>query len=422
MEGGLKIAEKTTVDKGEFGRLKHSDGGDTIIAEAMRQSGMYEGKSLEELKGQAMKLDVEEYNKILEAGRQKRAERRAQHASQNEQGAKRADGVQMMPTDGTNNVAQNAIQAARIRASAPGAKYALGSSHDGVDPVNHTGIYKGGYSKGSDRWKGTTLQNTYDCSGFVGWAYRDAGVNIPKWNPTTAYMRKEYEKVGFKYYDGPINKSNLSQLQPGDVLLREAAKTGKNNGHTEIYTGNGRIIGAHSSGSGVTETNFSGSYTGYLRYEGKANAQKKPKTEQEKIAEQAKNAAESVKRVGGMQVSANQEPPTPISAPNTPGATAASAPIQAPGNALGSSTVAPRAQSAKAIMDSSSNTALSNAAIQRDKAKSQPIVVPMPAQQNQPINVHAGRNMEGQTAGPMNMAPEPSIITRMIEAEYFAQM
>lgn len=590
MEGGLKIAEKTTVDKGEFGRLKHSDGGDTIIAEAMRQSGMYEGKSLEELKSQAMKLDVEEYNKILEAGRQKRAERRAQ-ARQSET-AKRADGVQVNPAGqadslSDNNVGLAALEAARARANAPGASYQLGAGHLGVDPRNETRTYNpdrlGTTGTASDRvHRGDSMQNAYDCSGLMAWAYRDVGVDFGKGNlaPRTADMETYYQKAGFTYYKRTITKRDLDVLRPGDVLLKD--------GHTEMYAGNGMLIGAHGAGQRqqIGEKPFSGTWKGFFRWE-RGSKEQKPKSEEELAQEGAQKSAESAKRMDGVQVSENES--TPIaggnqgSAPIQQGGTQAIAkkrkgrrggmshaeqfasnprsqqaidyfmsqgwtreqaigiaanlghesgyktsaegdkgykggssfgiaqwregrvenfkrimgkhPTEASyeeqlqfvqwemqnthkkaGNEIRNATTAadaaaamtvhyeiPKdrfnvgrkrgetaaqmealmygnqraqatpsqsaerlsqaqsAQSAKAIMDNSSNAALSNAAVQRDKAKSQPIVVPMP-QQNQPINVHAGRNMEGQTAGPMNMAPEPSIITRMIEAEYFAQM
>ena len=149
---------------------------------------------------------------------------------------------------GITDVAARALQAARSRASESGARYVLGSGHGGKDPRQ--------------------LNKAYDCSSFVGWSYTDAGINVPRHMPATADMRNAYTKLGFTWHSKNINSSNYKQeLKPGDILLRELAVT-KKTGHTEMYAGNGNLIGAHSSKSGVSERpKIFGNYNGYLRWE-----------------------------------------------------------------------------------------------------------------------------------------------------------
>ena len=88
----------------------------------------------------------------------------------------------------------------------------------------------------------------YDCSSFVQKAY-----GIPE-NIVTATMPTIMPKYGYTFTKG------LEGLRPGDILWR--------NGHTEIYTGDGYTLGAHSSKNGVSEYSYKGNldqYAGYFR-------------------------------------------------------------------------------------------------------------------------------------------------------------
>ena len=64
-------------------------------------------------------------------------------------------------------------------------------------------------------------------------------------NMTTATMPNDLKKAGFSMI--PFNPNDLRE---GDILWR--------NGHTEIYSGNGNTIGAHSTKSGVGERSLYG--------------------------------------------------------------------------------------------------------------------------------------------------------------------
>lgn len=88
----------------------------------------------------------------------------------------------------------------------------------------------------------------FDCSGFVSWAFRQAGVGLPSSTSGLA-------TVGTK-----VSPSNM---QPGDLVFFNTYKT---NGHVGIYLGNNQFIGSQSStgvaianmGSGYWDQKFSG--------------------------------------------------------------------------------------------------------------------------------------------------------------------
>lgn len=91
------------------------------------------------------------------------------------------------------------------------------------------------------KWGGTTTAG-FDCSGFVGYAFKQAGKNLPR---TTSEIHKQGEAV---------LKSNL---QKGDLVYFETYKKGPS--HMGIYLGNNEFIHASSS-KGVSITTLSNSY------------------------------------------------------------------------------------------------------------------------------------------------------------------
>lgn len=84
---------------------------------------------------------------------------------------------------------------------------------------------------GSPYRYGGTGPHSFDCSGFVQYAWRKAGVRIPR--VSTAQYRRIRTKVSWK------------NLRPGDLLFFH----GK--GHVGMYVGKGRMIHSPSSGKRV---------------------------------------------------------------------------------------------------------------------------------------------------------------------------
>lgn len=91
-------------------------------------------------------------------------------------------------------------------------------------------------------WAGTTLSGGFDCSGFIYWAFNEAGY-----------------KIGRNSSEGYYNRSYITNNpQVGDLVFFENTyKQGIS--HMGIYIGNNQFIHAASS-TGVTITNLNNSY------------------------------------------------------------------------------------------------------------------------------------------------------------------
>jgi cell wall-associated NlpC family hydrolase len=81
----------------------------------------------------------------------------------------------------------------------------------------------------------------FDCSGFVHWAFSQAGVNI---GTSTESLKNQGTRVSY------------SDIRPGDLVF---FNTYKQDGHVGIYLGNGQFIGSQSS-TGVAVANMSSGY------------------------------------------------------------------------------------------------------------------------------------------------------------------
>jgi len=75
----------------------------------------------------------------------------------------------------------------------------------------------------------------FDCSGLVQWAYRQAGVELPR----TSF---EQSHVG-----APVA---FQELQPGDIVVTNGG------GHVGLYAGDGKLLNAVQSGQPVTYTSL----------------------------------------------------------------------------------------------------------------------------------------------------------------------
>lgn len=98
-------------------------------------------------------------------------------------------------------------------------------------------------------WGGTTTKG-FDCSGFIGYVFKNVGVSLPR---TTAGM----------YVTGTsVSKNNL---RTGDLVFFNT--TGKGVSHAGIYIGNGKF--AHSSSSkGVSVSKINDPYYWGSKYIG----------------------------------------------------------------------------------------------------------------------------------------------------------
>ena len=86
--------------------------------------------------------------------------------------------------------------------------------------------------------------NSFDCSGFTSYVFRNAaGVSLPR----TSSAQSGYGKT--------VSKSNL---QAGDLVFFNTS--GKGVSHVGIYVGAGKMIHAPSSGKTISVTSINSSY------------------------------------------------------------------------------------------------------------------------------------------------------------------
>ncbi len=93
-------------------------------------------------------------------------------------------------------------------------------------------------------WGGKSPSTGFDCSGFVSWAFAQAGYSIPSYTGALVGTGKAVDS---------------GSKQPGDLVF---FNTNGTNGHVGIYLGNNKFIGSQSS-TGVAVADMSpGSYWG----------------------------------------------------------------------------------------------------------------------------------------------------------------
>jgi peptidoglycan DL-endopeptidase CwlO len=97
------------------------------------------------------------------------------------------------------------------------------------------------YVFGGGRNKKDIANGRFDCSSFVQWAYRQAGIEV---GSTTDTLKKDGHQV------------STSELRPGDLVFFD---TYKKDGHVGIYLGGGKFIGSQSS-TGVAIANMNSGY------------------------------------------------------------------------------------------------------------------------------------------------------------------
>lgn len=111
--------------------------------------------------------------------------------------------------------------------------------------VNHGKDLAADDSHGYTQDTGKRWGPDYDCASFIYACAKFAGYNVKTGQGKyTGTMIDDFKAAGFKVleFDGV-----LSDLDPGDILLRDP--WGRD-GHTEMYVGNGKMVGAHCSETG----------------------------------------------------------------------------------------------------------------------------------------------------------------------------
>ncbi|MGN4128083.1 NlpC/P60 family protein [Lysinibacillus sphaericus] len=101
------------------------------------------------------------------------------------------------------------------------------------------------YVFGGGRSQSDINRGWFDCSSFVHWAYKQAGIDLGNLSSTST---ETLNKMG--------TRISMNEIQVGDLIFWD---TYKKDGHVAIYIGNGQFIGAQSS-TGVAIVNVNNSY------------------------------------------------------------------------------------------------------------------------------------------------------------------
>ncbi|MCL6571374.1 MAG: C40 family peptidase [Bacillus sp. (in: Bacteria)] len=118
------------------------------------------------------------------------------------------------------------------------------TSNNAIDTVIQAGnkyIGNSVYVFGGGRNAYDVANGRFDCSGFVSWAYRQAGINI---GASTDSLKNTGTRV------------SMSEARPGDLVFFNTYKT---DGHVGIYLGGGKFIGSQSS-TGVAIADMNSRY------------------------------------------------------------------------------------------------------------------------------------------------------------------
>ena len=87
------------------------------------------------------------------------------------------------------------------------------------------------------RWGSASPEIGFDCSGLVWWAYRQAGIELPR---TTLGQIDTGEPV------------STDQLHIGDLVFSRGGSPQRDLGHVAIYIGNGQVVFAPATGQRVS--------------------------------------------------------------------------------------------------------------------------------------------------------------------------
>jgi cell wall-associated NlpC family hydrolase len=134
--------------------------------------------------------------------------------------------------------AQNAAQAAAALAAARQLAFAGGFVAGPAGPVAAAAIVAGETQLGKPYVYGGSGPDVWDCSGLTQWAYRQAGVNLPR--------------TAAQQYIAVAAKVPLGQLEPGDLLFWATDPSNAASiHHVAIYLGGGRMLAAPHTGTVV---------------------------------------------------------------------------------------------------------------------------------------------------------------------------
>lgn len=126
-----------------------------------------------------------------------------------------------------------------------GPTYTGDSGHQAVSPTRHEVVRVAGQMIGTPYRYGGNNRKGFDCSGLVQYAYRKAGVDVPRTTASQLAQARVPER---------------RNLLPGDLLFFEI--DWQKNRHVGIYEGDGVFIHAPSTGKRVSRASLDNPFWG----------------------------------------------------------------------------------------------------------------------------------------------------------------
>jgi peptidoglycan DL-endopeptidase CwlO len=148
--------------------------------------------------------------------------------------------TQTFNSNGTSSTASQTIDPQSLVSNSTTVPKLTGSIND-IISAGYKYIGNSVYVFGGGRTSYDIANGRFDCSGFVHWAFAQAGIKI---GASTDSLKNTGTRV------------TVSQMQPGDLVFFNTYKT---DGHVGIYIGGGKFIGSQSS-TGVAIADMSSGY------------------------------------------------------------------------------------------------------------------------------------------------------------------
>nr|WP_309100476.1 NlpC/P60 family protein [Fredinandcohnia onubensis] len=148
----------------------------------------------------------------------------------------RASMITATPAVSTTTSSSSAPTTSNATASVPTSTPKVSGSINTVIKAGYKYIGNSVYVFGGGRNSYDVAHGRFDCSGFVHWAFAQAGISV---GASTDALKNQGTRV------------SVSDMKPGDLVFFNTYKT---DGHVGIYIGGGKFIGSQSStGVGIAD-------------------------------------------------------------------------------------------------------------------------------------------------------------------------
>ena len=240
VEADQGILQEHEVDKNELEAKQNSIQTKLFDLNNMRtelegmQAQITEQKAQSEvMKAQLLQQEQENVSEI--AGLQQRDADLAAQKAEIEAAAQRTVSV-----TASSQETSSAPEKSNVESSVSNTNVASGSLSTVINAGNQY-IGNSVYVFGGGRTASDIANGRFDCSGFVSWAFSQAGVRV---GASTDTLKNTGTRV------------STSEMRPGDMVFFNTYKT---DGHVGIYLGGGKFIGSQSS-TGVAVADMSSGY------------------------------------------------------------------------------------------------------------------------------------------------------------------